>query len=62
MAQNGAFVGFAGDAVQEVVVVLTVAVPEQSFPLHEPDAVASIFTVRTSFRAVMQPEMSLALM
>jgi hypothetical protein len=42
-----------GDAAHEVV-VFTVADPEQSFPVHDPEAVASIFAVSTASSAVIQ--------
>jgi hypothetical protein len=46
-------VGLVGDAAHDVF-VFTVAVPVQSFPVQEPDAVASILADSTAFNAVMQ--------
>jgi hypothetical protein len=44
--------GRAGVAAHDTLVVFTVAVPLHSLPLHEPEAVAAIFTVRTALSAL----------
>jgi hypothetical protein len=59
-AQKGAFIGRAGDAAHDVVVVFTDAVPEQSSPVHDPLALAWIFTSSTPLSAVTHGSMSLA--
>jgi hypothetical protein len=59
-AQKGAFIGRAGDAAHDVVVVFTAAVPLHSFPLQEPLALAWIFTSSTPLSAVTHGSTSLA--
>ena len=59
-AQNGPFTGGSELAVHDVLVVLTEALPVQSSPVHEAEALAEIFTVSTALSAAIHPEMSLA--
>jgi hypothetical protein len=60
-AQKGALTGRAGEAAHEMPFVFTEAVPVQSSPVQDPEAVAWIFTSSSPLSAVMHPSTSLVL-
>jgi hypothetical protein len=60
-AQKGAWTGGAGEAAHDTPFAFTEAVPVQSSPVQDPEAVAWIFTSSTALSAVMHPSTSLVL-